>query len=110
VQGRPQRDAPGFGVSPLFLFTAQGRAVQISAQASVGLVATAASDDGRQILFPTHVSDDGKVGGLAFAFTRNPLEQTLLLQGIEMNFPSGRCRPLAGFSGTGKLSFPIARP
>lgn len=104
----PQRSRPGFGVSPLVLWTSAGGPVVIARQASVGLVATAASPDGRQIIFPTNTSDDGLTGDLAYALTRKPLEQTILLENIEMNFPAGRCRPLAGFTGDRFLSFPVA--
>lgn len=94
----PQRALPGFGVSPLVLYTARGGAVQLSAQSAVGLVATAASVDGRQIVFTTNASADGLRGDLAYALTAAPRAQTIVLSGIALDFPNGACRPLAGFT------------
>jgi hypothetical protein len=99
VWTNPQRNRPGFGVSPLVLYTADGGPQLISAQSSIGLVATGASDDSRQILFTTRASDDGQTGDLVLAETRRPLEQTVLLAGTTLGFPNAPCRPLAGFGG-----------
>lgn len=104
----PQRNRPGFGVSPLVLWTADQGPRQISAQASVGLVATAASPDSREIVFPTNVSDDGARGDLALARTADATHPTMLLHDIPMGFPNGLCRPLAGFGGAHGHSFPVA--
>src|SRR5262245_40090942 len=104
----PQRSLPGFGVSPLVLWTAEAGPVEISAQSAVGLVATAASPDSRQILFTTHVTADGLRGDLAHARTRDPLSPTILLHDTPLDFPFGLCRPLAGFAGPDGASFPIA--
>jgi hypothetical protein len=102
---RPQIDAPGLGVSPLVMWTSRGGTVPLSAQSSVGLVATAASADSRQILFTTHVDDAGVRGDLVTALTRAPGQQTILASNIALGFPNGPCRPVAGFTGDG---LPIA--
>lgn len=104
----PQRNLPGFGVSPLVLWTAADGPRQISAQSSVGLVATAASPDSRELVFTTNVTDDGARGDLAYARTANATAPTLLLRDIPMGFPNGRCRPLAGFGGDRGHTFPVA--
>jgi hypothetical protein len=104
----PQRELPGFGVSPLVLFTAQGGARVISSMSAVGLVATAASADDRQIVFPTNTTPDGLRGDLAHAFTNSPLAPSIVLHDIPLDFPFGTCRPLAGFGSAGKALFPIA--
>ncbi len=104
----PQRNRPGFGVSPLVLWTAADGARLISAQSSVGLVATAASPDSREVVFTTNVTDDGARGDLAHARTATATTPTVLLRDIPMGFPNGRCRPLAGFGGDHGHAFPVA--
>jgi hypothetical protein len=104
----PQRQLPGFGVSPLVLWTSDRGPRTISAQSAVGLVATSASSDNEQIIFTTNASDDGLRGDLAYARTRTALSQTILLQDIGLDFPFGLCRPLAAFARRGGDEFPIA--
>src|SRR5262249_1760474 len=108
IWSNPQQNVPGLGVSPLVLFTGEHGAQVISAQSAVGLVATGASDDSRQIVFPTRASDDGQRGDLVLAETRRPQEQTVLLENTTLGFPSAQCRPLAGFGGRASDSFVIA--
>lgn len=104
----PQRHLPGFGVSPLVLWTAEDGGRLISPQSAVGLVATAASPDSRQIVFTTRVTADGLRGDLVHARTEDALAPTTLLSNIILDFPANRCRPLAGFGGTGAAAFPVA--
>ena len=108
IWSNPQQNVPGLGVSPLVLFAGEHGAQVISAQSAVGLVATGASDDSRQILFTTRASDDGQRGDLVLAQTRRPQEQTILLENTTLGFPSAPCRPLAGFGGPALDSFVIA--
>lgn len=108
IWSNPQQSVPGLGVSPLVLFTGERGAQVISEQSAVGLVATGASDDSRQILFTTRASDDGQRGDLVLARTRRPQEQTVLLENTTLGFPSAPCRPLAGFGGPAFDSFVIA--
>jgi hypothetical protein len=89
----PQRNLPGFGVSPLVLWTAADGPRQISAQSSVGLVATAASPDSRELVFTTNVTDDGARGDLAYARTATATAPTLLLRDIPMGFPTAGVGP-----------------
>lgn len=104
----PQRNLPGFGVSPLVLWTAEGGAHLISAQSSVGLVAAAASSDSRQIIFPTNATDDNARGDLVHAYTNDPLNTTTLLANTTMQFPNGLCRPLANFGLDHGHEVPVA--
>lgn len=104
----PQRNLPGFGVSPLVLWTAKEGAQVISAQSAVGLVATAASSDSKQIVFTTNVTDDGTRGDLAHALTRDALHPTTLVADTPLAFPSGQCRPLANFGRDHGREVPVA--
>ena len=104
----PQRTVPGFGVSPLVLWTAKHGAQLISAQSSVGLVATAASSDSSQIVFTTNVTDDNARGDLVHALTKDALHPTTLLANTAMAFPNGLCRPLANFGTDRGREFPVA--
>ena len=63
----------------------------------MGLVATAASTDSKQIVFTTNVSADNARGDLVHALTDDPLHPTTLLANTTMAFPNGQCRPLASF-------------
>lgn len=105
----PQRNAPGFGVSPLVMWTAAGGAQLISAQSSVGLVATAASADSRQIVFTTNVTPDNARGDLVHAYTNDPLHPTTLVANTAMAFPNGQCRPLASFGHDHGREVPVAQ-
>ncbi|MEJ7599561.1 MAG: hypothetical protein WKG01_16765 [Kofleriaceae bacterium] len=104
----PQRSLPGFGVSPLVMWTAHTGPQLISAQSSVGLVATAASSDSKQIIFPTNVTSDNARGDLVHAFTNDALHPTTLLANTTMAFPNGRCRPLANFGRDHGREVPVA--
>jgi hypothetical protein len=104
----PQRNVPGWGVSPLVMYTANGGAQLISAQSSVGLVATAASADSRQIVFTTNVTNDNARGDLVHAFTNDALNPTTLLANTTMAFPNGLCRPLANFGREHGREVPVA--
>ncbi len=100
----PQRNLPGFGVSPLMVWTAEGGPQLISAQSSIGLVAVEASPDGRQILFTTNATDDNSRGDIAWARTNEAQSPTILLHDIPMGFPqTAPCRPVAAFGGRDRL-------
>jgi hypothetical protein len=105
----PQRSAPGFGVSPLVMWTAAGGAQLIAAQSSVGLVATAASADSRQIVFTANVTADNARGDLLHAFTDDPLHPTTLVANTTMAFPNAPCRPLANFGRDHGREVPVAQ-
>jgi hypothetical protein len=104
----PQRNVPGFGVSPLIAWTAKQGTQLISAQSAVGLVATAASSDSRQLVFTTNVTNDGLRGDLVHAFTNDALHARTLLANIPLNFPNGQCRPLASFGRDHGHDVPVA--
>jgi len=108
VWTNPQRNLPGFGVSPLVLWTAKEGAQVISTQSAVGLVATAASSDSKQIVFTTNVTNDGLRGDLVHALTRDALHPTTLLGNTSLAFPSGQCRPLANFGVDRGREVPVA--
>ncbi|MEO8704504.1 MAG: hypothetical protein ABI867_30905 [Kofleriaceae bacterium] len=108
VWSDPQRNLPGFGVSPLIVWTAQHGAQLASTQSAVGLVATAASSDNRQIVFTTNVTDDGLRGDLVHAHTRDALHPDTLLADIPLGFPSTPCRPLANFASDHGREVPVA--
>ncbi len=104
----PDRTLPGFGVSPLVLWTARHGPQEISASSAVGVVATAASSDGTQVVFITNTTPDGLRGDIVHAKTRDVLNPTKLLEDIPLDFPFGQCRPLAGFARRGRRSIPVA--
>jgi hypothetical protein len=108
----PDFTDPAFGVGPLVMWTARGGAVRLSETSVAGLVATAVSPDSQQVLFITHVdpgaSAEQRRGDLALALTRHPEDPQVLLSNIDVSFPSGQCRPSAGFTG-GAIALPIAQ-
>ncbi|MBS0420038.1 MAG: hypothetical protein JSR66_20165 [Proteobacteria bacterium] len=104
----PQRNFPGFGVSPLFVWTAAGGAHRISDAATDGLVAVDVSPDNQWVLYQTNVTGaGGLVGDLAIVDVLGKHQQTLLKQ-IPLDFPSGLCRPLAAFVGPPGQAVPAA--
>ncbi|WP_437562786.1 TolB family protein [Sorangium sp. So ce542] len=103
----PDRSLPGFGVSPLVVWSAASGPREASAASPIGTFATSASADGRSVLFPTHGNADGSVGDVELAST-DMSERTTLLAAVPMGFPQGYCRPFAAFVGRHGRSHPVA--
>lgn len=103
----PDRTAPGFGVSPLVVWSAASGPHEASAASPIGTFATSASADGRSVLFPTNSSAGGSVGDIELASTDMSARATLL-GAVPMSFPQGFCRPFAAFVGSGGDSHPVA--
>lgn len=103
----PDRTVPGFGVSPLVVWSAASGAHEASAASPIGTFATSASADGRTVLYPTNSNADGTVGDLEIAAT-DLSERATLLAGVPMGFPFGPCRPFAAFVGRRDRSHPVA--
>ncbi|WP_394828957.1 hypothetical protein [Pendulispora albinea] len=101
----PDYALPGFGVSPLVVWTAAHGARAASASSAVGTLVTTASDDGRRIVFPTHSDAAGSVGDLVLASADLAHTETLV-RGANMSFPAGACRPEATFLGHGDDAYP----
>jgi hypothetical protein len=101
----PDLTSPSFGVSPLVIWTARDGAHAASDASAVGTLLTAASRDGRHVVFPTHASADGRVGDVGFA-TTDLREVGTLLTGIQTDFSNGPCRPLGAFLGDGDAAAP----
>jgi hypothetical protein len=80
---------------------ARAARLRLSQASAVGVVATDASPDGRQVVFTTNVPPDGLRGDLALAGSCDSATPTILLHDIRLNFPSDLCRPLAGYIGHG---------
>jgi hypothetical protein len=104
----PQRSLPGFGVSPLVIWSAAGGPRRISENSAVGLVATDASPDGLQVLYTTNTTPDGLRGDLAVASVLSSGKPRLLLRNLRLNFPFDACRPLAAFVGPPGRAVPTA--
>ena len=96
----PDRSLPGFGVSPLVVYSAAGGAHAASASSSIGTFASASSPDGRSVVFPTNSNPEGTVGDLELA-SADFSQHRILEAGIPMDFPFGACRPFAAFVGAG---------
>jgi hypothetical protein len=94
----PDRSLPGFGVSPLVIWSAASGAHLAAAASPIGTLATAASRNGEYVLFPSNGTPDGAIGDLEFATTDLATRSTLVA-GVQMSFPVGPCRPLATFVG-----------
>jgi len=103
----PDRSVPGFGVSPLTVWSAASGPHQAAAASPIGTYATSASADGSAVLFPANGSADGTTGDLVLASTDLASSSTLAA-GIPMGFPYGPCRPFAAFVGKGAASHPVA--
>ena len=105
----PQRNFPGFGVTPLVIWSAAGGAHRISDASTVGLVAMDVSPDNRWVLYHTDVTGTGGlVGDLAIVDVFGKHGRTLLKQ-IPLDFPFEQCRPLAAFIGPPGEAVPTAQ-
>lgn len=101
----PDYSLPGFGVSPLVIYTAAEGAHAASAASPIGTLVTAASSDGRQIVFPDNTDAAGSVADLVLA-SSDLSDRTVLIAGAAAAFPSGACRPEAVFLGHGHRAYP----
>ncbi len=107
VWTNPDRSAPGFGVSPLTVWSQASGANKASDHSPIGTFTTSASRDGRHVMYTTRGAADGSVGDIEFANT-DMSERRTLLSGIPMSFPNGPCRPWGSFVGLGTKSHPVA--
>lgn len=103
----PDRSVPGFGVSPLVVWSAAFGSHEASEASPIGTFATSASADGRTVIFPTNSNADGSVGDIEIA-SADLHERETLLGALPMGFPQGRCRPFAAFVGRDGGSHPVA--
>jgi hypothetical protein len=94
----PDRTRPGFGVSPLVVWSAATGPHLADGASPIGTFATAASSDGTSVVYPTRSSADQTTGDLELAST-DLSRRTTLAAGIPMGFPFGFCRPWAAFGG-----------
>ena len=107
---QPQAAVPGLGVSPLVVWSAATGPQHLSEQSTIGTIVTAASEEGRQILYTTNVSDDGLRGDLVHAYLGDPSSNSTLLEDITIGISSAAtCRPIAGFGGSGAWLFSYRR-
>jgi hypothetical protein len=104
----PDRTLPGFGVSPLVIWSALGGAHRISENSAVALVATDTGPFNLQVLYTTNTTPDGLVGDLAIVDVFSALPPRTLLTQIRLDFPFGQCRPLAAFIGPPGRGVPTA--
>jgi hypothetical protein len=105
----PERNLPGFGVSPLVIWSAASGARRISENSAVGLVATDAQSAGVQVLFTTNATPDGGLNGdLAITDAASGFRPRTLLRQIKLDFPFGQCRPVAAFIGPPGQAIPTA--
>jgi hypothetical protein len=105
VWSNPERNKPGFGVSPLWVWSAASGAHFASDSSPIGTFATAASSDGRSVMYPTRgnpTSGDLEVASVDLS------SRTTIAAGIPMGFPFGPCRPWASFLGHGGSAHPVA--
>jgi hypothetical protein len=107
VWTNPDRNVPGFGVSPLTVWSAASGANKASDDSPLGTFTTSASADGRYVMYTTRGPADGSVGDIEFART-DMSQRTTLVANAPMSFPSGTCRPWGSFVGHGPRSHPVA--
>lgn len=103
----PDRSLPGFGVSPLTVWSAATGAHRAADHSPIGTFTTSASADGRAVMYTARGAADGSVGDIVFASTDMAQRKTLVAN-VPMSFPSGACRPWGSFVGMGSQSHPVA--
>jgi hypothetical protein len=89
----PDRTQPGFGVTPLVIWTAKHGA-RVATETSV-FGTTAATRDGERVLFAVSSTPDGASGDLVVA-SADLADQTAIATGIALAAP---CTPRASFLG-----------
>lgn len=100
VWTNPDRTRPGFGVSPLYVWSAATGAHLASESSSIGTFATSANHEGDLIVFPADSPPSGATGDLVLAST-DLSWRTTLASGVAMSFGSGPCQPRVVFRGNG---------
>jgi hypothetical protein len=95
------------GVSPLIVWTADAGPKSASARSMIATWGSAASRDGRQIMFITNVDANGAIGDLVSA-TPDLRQLRSLVTNIAVDYSGGTCVPFVGFAGHGPHSFPVA--
>jgi hypothetical protein len=101
VWTNPDRTQPGFGVSPLYIWSRDTGSQLASESSPIGTLAATASADGDLVAFPTNAADAaGTSGDLELAAT-DLSSRTTLASGVAMLFNSGPCQPRLGFLGDG---------
>lgn len=106
VWTNPDRSAPGFGVSPLIIWSDATGANKASDNSPIGTFTTSTSANGRYVIYTTRGPADGTTGDIEFAST-DMKERRTLLANVPMSFPFGVCRPWGSFVGQGHRSQPI---
>jgi hypothetical protein len=96
VWTNPDPTSPSLGVSPLVVWTARHGAHLASDASAVGTLLTAASPDGRRVVFPSHATAAGTVSDVVEAST-DLRHVTTLLSGVQSDFANGPCRPLGAY-------------
>jgi hypothetical protein len=105
VWSNPERNKPGFGISPLWVWSAASGANFASESSPIGTYATSASADGQSVMYPTrgnYTAGDLEVASVDLS------SRTTIAAGIPMGFPNGPCRPWAAFLGKGGPARPVA--
>lgn len=103
----PDRSLPGFGVSPLTVWSAATGPHRAAEHSPIGTFTTSASADGRAVMYTARGAADGSVGDIVFASTDMAQRKTLVAN-VPMSFPLGACRPWGSFVGLGPQSHPVA--
>jgi hypothetical protein len=106
VWTNPDRSAPGFGVSPLTVWSDATGANKASDNSPIGTFTTSTSADGRYVIYTTRGLADGSRGDIEFART-DMRARTTLVANVPMSFPIGACRPWGSFVGEGYRSHPV---
>jgi hypothetical protein len=107
VWTHPNRNVPGFGVSPLTVWSQASGAALASDNSPIGTFTTSASADGRYVMYPARGNANGSVGDIEFASTDMTQRKTLVAA-VPMSFPFCACRPWGSFVGKGAASHPVA--
>ena len=103
----PNYSLPGFGVSPLVIWTAAHGAQAASTASPIGILATASSSDGERVTFPTNSSDAAGTQGDLVLASADLHEQQTLLSSVPMLFGSGPCVPEVAFLNRGGWAYPV---
>jgi hypothetical protein len=94
----PNRALPGFGVSPLYIWSAAGGAHLASSSSAIGTTATSANADGDRVVFTTNSPASGASGDIVLA-SADLGWQTTLATNVAMSFGAGPCQPRVAFRG-----------
>ena len=100
VWTNPERTLPGFGVSPLVIWSARSGARLASPRSAIGTLAVSANRAGDRVLFTANSGASNTSGDLVLA-SADLAHRATIAAGIPMAFPSGPCVPRASFHGPG---------